>query len=267
MPHGYSTVGRVRRIGENVASEWRGRRVFGFHPHASAYCTSPEKLIPLSDEVASRAGLFIPNLETAFNLVMDGRPLIGERVVVFGLGVVGLLTTRLLSQHPLNQLVVFDRKENRRQVACRLGADVATPGSEIDRWRVLNNSDQVSTEGADLVYELTGNPEVLNAAIEVCGYDSRIVVGSWYGSKTAEVKLGGRFHRRRMSIISSQVSTISPQLRGRWSKGRRLQSVINQLSSVPWEDLITHEYAIEDAHKAYDSLTSEKPGIQYIFKY
>ena len=36
------------------------------------------------------------NLETALNVVLDAAPRLGERVAVFGQGVVGLLVTQLL---------------------------------------------------------------------------------------------------------------------------------------------------------------------------
>ncbi len=43
---------------------------------------------------------FLPNMETAVNLVQDGAPVLGERVLVLGQGVVGLFTTALLSEFP-----------------------------------------------------------------------------------------------------------------------------------------------------------------------
>ena len=48
-------------------------------------------------------------METAVNLVHDGNPLLGEMVVVTGLGIVGLLTTQILSQFPLAELVVIEK--------------------------------------------------------------------------------------------------------------------------------------------------------------
>ena len=54
-------------------------------------------------------------METAVNLVMDARPIIGERVMVIGQGIVGLLTTALLSRFPLNRLITLDRYAIRRR--------------------------------------------------------------------------------------------------------------------------------------------------------
>ena len=50
-------------------------------------------------------------METAVNLVQDGAPILGERVLVLGQGVVGLLTASLLSEFPLESLVTVDNFE------------------------------------------------------------------------------------------------------------------------------------------------------------
>ena len=52
--------------------------------------------------------VLLPFMETAVSFVMDGQPLIGEQVVVFGQGVIGLLATRLLAEYPLASLVTVD---------------------------------------------------------------------------------------------------------------------------------------------------------------
>ena len=53
-------------------------------------------------------------METAVNLVQDGSPKFGERVLVLGQGVIGLLTASLLDEYPLEILVTADCYERRR---------------------------------------------------------------------------------------------------------------------------------------------------------
>src|SRR5262245_41575667 len=114
LKYGYATIGRVMVVGANVAPEWQGRLVFSFHPHESHFLASPAELIPVPAPLSLEEATFLPNMETAVNFLMDGQPLIGERVVVFGQGVVGLLTTALLAQLPLARLVTVDRYPVRR---------------------------------------------------------------------------------------------------------------------------------------------------------
>ena len=77
--------------------------------------------------------VFLPNMETAVNLVMDGAPLIGERVAVLGQGIVGLLTTALLARFPLERLVTLDRYALRRQASLALGAEASLDPSDPRR--------------------------------------------------------------------------------------------------------------------------------------
>ncbi|HCB02581.1 MAG TPA: hypothetical protein DEP19_09380 [Anaerolineae bacterium] len=119
-----------------------------------------------------------------------------------------------------------------------------------------------------MVYELTGSPTALNDAIELTTFSGRIVIGSWYGEKKSEVNLGGSFHRSRIKLISSQVSTIMPELSGRWDKARRFQVTWEALERVKPEKWITHRFSLSDASKAYQ-LLDENPQetIQVIFTY
>jgi threonine dehydrogenase-like Zn-dependent dehydrogenase len=195
-------------------------------------------------------------METAISLLHDGAPHIGERVVVFGQGVVGLLTTALLHQSALDLLMVVEPDGFRRTMALELGADLAISGIDNESAPGVQALRTSTPGGADLIYELTGNPEVLNDAIAIAGFDSRIVVGSWYGQRRASLDLGGRFHRERMRIISSQVSMIDPSLRGRWTKTRRLETAQKWLDEVHPERLITHSFPIERAADAYSLIAN-----------
>ena len=79
-------------------------------------------MIKAPDGISAEDAAFLPTMETAVNLVMDGQPSIGEQVAVFGQGVVGLLVTALLSEMPLASLVTIDQHERRRRESLALGA-------------------------------------------------------------------------------------------------------------------------------------------------
>jgi len=122
--------------------------------------------------------------------------------------------------------------------------------------------------GADLTYELSGNPMALDQAIAVTGFNGRIVIGSWYGQMRADLNLGGRFHRSRLRLISSQVSTVAPEWGGRWTKNRRLQVAWRMLQQVRPAHLITHRFPFEQASQAYDLLDQHpEDAIQVLFAY
>ena len=114
LAYGYACVGVVRELGGMVTGEWKDRLVFSFQPHTSHFVAKTDSLFPIPKSLSPENACFLPNMETAVNLVQDGAPILGERVLVLGQGVVGLLTAFLLGEFPLENLTVVDGIEKRR---------------------------------------------------------------------------------------------------------------------------------------------------------
>ncbi|MFH1382938.1 MAG: zinc-binding alcohol dehydrogenase [Chloroflexota bacterium] len=261
LKYGYSAVGQVIDTGPETDSGWQGKMVFAFHPHESYFAAPTSELIPLPDGIAVEDAVLLPNMETATNFLMDGQPLIGEQVAVFGQGIVGLLTTALLARFPLASLVTLDRYPRRRDISLRWGAHASLDpeaADVIEQTRALLQGSRPYS-GADMIYELSGAPAALDQAIAVAGFNGRIVIGSWYGQKRANIDLGGRFHRSRIRLISSQVTTVAPEFTGRWSKARRFQVAWEMLQQVKPSCCITHNFHITRAEEAY-RLLDENPA-------
>lgn len=252
LKYGYSTVGEVIDAADAALT---GRMVFSFHPHESHFWAFPDELMLLPEGIDPQDAVFLPNMETAVNLALDGAPALGERVTIFGQGVVGLLTGALLAQFPLERLTTLDPLPLRRQTSLALGAHSSLdPGGLAD-----DDPDWLPAQDADLVYELSGNPAALIQAIRCAAFSGRVVIGSWYGEKPVPMDLGGRFHRSRIRLLSSQVSTIAPELTGRWSKERRFDVAWEMLQRVHPARLITHRFPLDRANEAYWML-EENPG-------
>lgn len=264
LRYGYAAVGVVDEVGAEVPGEWIGERVFAFNPHESHFLAKNDDVMRIPEEIDDATATLLPLVETAINFVHDGGPRLGERVVAFGQGPVGLLTTGLLAQFPLDQLVAVDPIEKRRRLARRFGVDRALSPAALDQQYDPEQEDA----GTDLTFELSGNPEALDDAIRTTGYDGRIVVGSWYGTKETELDLGGRFHRSRITIESSQVSTVDPALRGRWDAERRLSVAWERLADLETDPLITHREPLSNASVAYERLDDRADGVvTTVFEY
>jgi 2-desacetyl-2-hydroxyethyl bacteriochlorophyllide A dehydrogenase len=267
LRYGYAVAGRVVGLGPDVPGDMAGRRVFCFHPHASRMNLSAAGLLSIPKDVDDRDALFLANMETAVTLMLDGRPAVGETVAVFGQGVVGLLATALLARHPLKRLVTFDPIPRRREISLAAGAHAAYDPRQADARAGRLSSDSGGAM-ADLVFELSGEPATLNAAIAACGFGGRIVIGSWYGTKPAVLDLGGRFHRSRIRLISSQVSTLPAEASARWDPARRVETAWEMIRCVRPSRFITHEMPVERAAEAYDLLDRRPEDVlQVVFTY
>ena len=262
---GYSSVGRVVETGAEVSRFSVGDLVFAHHPHQSGYVVPAAFLVALPQDVAPEVAVLTANLETALTVVLDARPRLGEAVFVAGQGVVGLLITMLLARAGAQPIITADGYPLRREAALRAGAHEALVPGETVPEQVRRST---AGRGADVAIEASGHPAALQSCLDAVAFGGTVVVASWYGSRRATLDLGGAFHRRRVRVLSSQVSTLDPALSARWSRERRAALVAAFLGQLPLADLITHRFALRDAARAYE-LLDRTPGeaLQVVLTY
>jgi 2-desacetyl-2-hydroxyethyl bacteriochlorophyllide A dehydrogenase len=257
IKYGYASVGRIVEVGPEVRRLHVGETVFVLHPHQTEYVVPEAMTVRLPAGLSPELGIFVANLETATNVVLDAAPRLGERVIVFGQGTVGLLITQLLKRTGAGQVVVVDPLARRRHLAEQLGADIVyAPGVSL------------SGMDFDLAIEVSGNANALDQALTSVAFGGTVVVCSWYGTKPVPLLLGGPFHRRRLRIVSSQVGTIDAALQPRWTYARRLAVACELLPRLQLEPLITHRVPFAQAAEAY-RLIDEHPesAIQVVLTY
>jgi len=248
--YGYSCVGRVERSRASLAE---GRRVFAFHPHQDAFVVPAADVVPVDDLDPRRATL-LPLVETALQAVLDAGSVLGEAVVVTGLGSVGLLVAVLL-QRAGARVVAAEPSGDRRAVAADLGVAAVVPGE------LAAALDDVAPAGVPLLVEASGRPETLRAGLTHLAHEGEALVVSWYGTKEATLPLGAEFHRRRLRIRSTQVSTIPAAQAGRWTVARRRAVARDLLAELRLDPLATHAFAFADAAAAFAAVDEGAAGL------
>lgn len=206
VKYGYSSVGVVAA----GAAAWLGRRVFCLHPHQDRYVVPVSAVAPVPDAVPDARAALAANMETAVNGLWDGAPRIGDRVAVIGAGVVGALAAALAARIPGADVELIDVNPDKAEVAAALGVAFALP--------------ETATPEADLVIHASGTSDGLARALELAGFEARVVDLSWYGDRAVILPLGEAFHSRRLRLISSQVGAVATAQRPRWDHRRRLAS-------------------------------------------
>jgi threonine dehydrogenase-like Zn-dependent dehydrogenase len=182
---------------------------------------------------------------------LDAGQVTQETVVVLGLGAVGILTALLLRRAGADVLAA-DPLAERRELARSLGIPAAAPEELPAR---------LPTAGVPLLVELSGAPAALADALPLLAHEGTALVGSWYGRQQVPLPLGGAFHRRRLTIRSSQVSTIPAALAGRWDVARRRSAAAVLLGVLPLAALATTEFPFDEAARAYEALDRRAPGV------
>ncbi len=240
VKYGYCAVGTV----EAGPDDWRGQTVFCLHPHQSLFRAPLERLTRLPAALPARRATLAANMETALNALWDSGAGPGDRVVIVGAGVVGLLVGFLAARLPGADVTIVDVDASRAGVARALGIGFAAPDN--------------APGDADVVFHASASAGGLALALRSGGLEARIVELSWYGAGETTVALGGAFHSRRLRLIASQVGEIAASRRPRWGYGRRLEKALELLCDQRLDALITGEIAFEDMPAALPSLLA--PG-------
>lgn len=252
--YGYAWVGEV--IESRSAAHQPGARVFALLPHGEEHVCDAARVRILPPEIPPARAVLSANLETAINVVWDAGIGLGDDVVVLGGGMVGLLAGYLAKRSGAARVRLLEPSRLRCTAALALGFDEATSPAEADRDR------------ADVVLEATGDPASLEGAIALAGDEATIVVASFYGARVAAVPLGADFHRRRLTLRSSQVSRLPPGRMPRWSFERRFALVTDLLQFAGLDALLDPPVAFDEAAALYERL-ARAPGqsLQTVFRY
>ncbi len=250
---GYEEVGEVieagrdsgRSVGEIVYGAW-GHRAEAVVPAAAIRGV----LGPGTDPIL---GIYSHVGPIALNGAHDAAPRLGEIVAVFGLGVVGQLVVQLLRRAGA-RVIAVEPIAKRREIATSLGlTDALDPadGGVADRIRSLTEG-----RGADVCVEAAGSTRALHEAIRSCAYNSGVVAMGFYQGEAAGLSLGEEFHHARISLISSQIGGIAPELQHRWDRARLVRAfmAIAEAREVRCTELVTHRIPAREAAAAFEML-------------
>jgi 2-desacetyl-2-hydroxyethyl bacteriochlorophyllide A dehydrogenase len=260
---GYQNVGRVAFAGARSGFSV-GDLVLSRFPHQAMFTTEADPLViyRIPENIDAETAVFANLLVVALNALLDAPVRLGDVVAVHGLGIMGLFCAQLAAKTSPH-VIAFDPSPARRAVAQRLGIRAAASAQEAHE-EILRRS---NGRGADLSFEVSGAPAALQNAIRSTGVEGTIAVVSWYGSQEVKLVLSPEFHERRLKIISSHISSISPDLQPRWNPARRMDVVWDLLPTLHARELITHRVPFERAQEAYQLFANGGDALGVVLNY
>jgi threonine dehydrogenase-like Zn-dependent dehydrogenase len=212
--------------------------------------------VPLDPEIPFEDAVFLASMETAVAISHDAAPILGDRVLVAGQGVIGLLVAEILAASSPARVVTLEPHAARRRASEALGCLALDPR---DPSAPAKLAEATEGRGFDVAINASAEGEGLQTAIEALGFGGCVVEASYYGSRSVTLSLGEAFHRKRLAIRSSQVSTVNPALSARWDKRRRLALALEMVRRIRPSKYITHRFALERAQEAFN-LIRDRPG-------
>jgi threonine dehydrogenase-like Zn-dependent dehydrogenase len=243
VKYGYAVVGQV----EAGPPHLRGRTVFALHPHQDEFMLPTGAVTPVPNNVPPQRAVLAANMETALNAMWDGAPGPADRIAVVGAGVVGALVAFLCARLPGADVTLIDIDPARVALARALGVGFALP-----------------TDGpkeCDLVFHASGVGTGLATALALAGDEGRIIDMSWYGTEDVTIPLGGAFHSRRLTLLSSQVGKVAPSHRPRWTPARRMAAALDLLADTGLDALFAPAVAFNDLPSQLPRILAPSSGV------
>jgi len=217
------------------------RRDGGFAQYVSV---PPKNLVPVPDGVSMEAASMTEPCAVALHaLKRAGGGFVGETVVIFGAGPIGLMAAQWARIMGARQVVVFDLVAEKLKMAERLGFELALnvrqcdPLAEIDRL--------TAGHGAEVCVEGAGVPVTLNQAISAARVGGRVVI---LGNPLAEVTLPAglisQAMRRELDILGTWNSSFSAA--GNNDDWRAVLAAAAR-GAIDLDALVTHRVALDGA--------------------
>jgi threonine dehydrogenase-like Zn-dependent dehydrogenase len=175
--------------------------------------------------------VFLTNLITAFNVILDAGIKLGDTVVISGLGVLGQLAAQMAKMSGAHKVFGIDLFEKRFEAAICNGVDkVYNPEKNKDIAYEIRK--ETNNKGADVVIEFSGTQKALNEAIRIAAPDTQVIAAGWYQGKCEGLDLSKEYHHNRIKISCSQTGRINPALSHTWDNQRK--SYMNASVSISY---------------------------------
>jgi 2-desacetyl-2-hydroxyethyl bacteriochlorophyllide A dehydrogenase len=259
---GYSEVGQVVDVADDVTTLAVGDVVHGIWGHRSD-AVLPASVLEwrvMPADAHPVLGTFARVGSIALNAVLAADVRLGERVAVFGQGVIGLLATRLATLAG-GRVYAVDTLAQRLAKARSFGAVEAVDASRDGGAGAYIR--EVTGGGADSAIELSGADRALHEAVRSVVVEGLVAASGFYQGGAGNLRLGEEFHHNRVRIVASQISGVPVGLGGRWDQARLVRTVMDLIlaGEVDAAALVSDIVEASDVASVFERLDSGDPDI------
>ncbi len=257
---GYDHIGEVVEVGPEVDRAWLGRKVGSYAAHAAYVLGRPAALRPVHREVPDEEAAFFTLAEIAMNGVRRGQVTWGETVAVYGLGLLGQLVARLCRLAGAALVIGVDVAPSRLTLFpahTRMAALDPAQGDLIPKVQEL-------TRGrlADVVFELTGNPEAIPGEFALLRRQGRMVLLSSPRGPTPLFDFHDLCNSPSYTIIGAHNSShpAHETLQQPWTQQRHAELFFDLVAAGELEiaPLISHRLPFSEAPGIYAALRADR---------
>ena len=274
---GYCNAGVIVEVGAGVTEFQLGDRVVSNGPHAEIVCVPRNLCAKIPDGVSNEEAAFTVLASIALQGLRLSMPTLGERFMVFGLGLVGLLAVQFLRASGCPVLAV-DVSQERLKLAESFGAKAVNLSKEADPVAAaLNWTGGLGVDGVIVAASAKGD-DIVHQAAESCRKRGRIILvgvvnlnlrrNDFY-EKEISFQVSCSYGPGRYDEKYEQAGHDYPFGFVRWTEQRNFEAVLEALRSrqLHVKELITHRIALAEAAGMYDKVLHDPTSLGIIIEY
>jgi L-iditol 2-dehydrogenase len=211
-----------------------------YHGVLTNYVSHPEDMcFKLPENVSNLEGALVEPLAVGLHASDQGGVKLGDTVVIFGTGCIGLMTILACKAKGASKIIVVDILDNRLQTAKKIGA------THIINAKDCNAIDKIEEitegKGADVVIDTAGAEATVKNTVDVVKSSGTIVLVGMTPKDEVE------FNFMKLMSKEAEVKTVF--------RYRNLYPIaINGIASgaINIKDIVSHEFDFEQTKEAFD---------------
>lgn len=277
LPLGYCNAGVVLESGVRATEFQPGDRVVSNGSHAEIVSVPQMLCAKIPDSVSDEQAAFTVLASIGLQGVRLAQPTLGETVVVYGLGLVGLITVQLLVANGC-QVIGIDINPMRLKLAEQFGAMPIDASADVDVVAVVQSMTEARGADAILITASAKTDEIVHSAAQMCRVRGRIVLVGVVGlnlrrsdfyEKEITFQVSCSYGPGRYDDAYESQGHDYPVGYVRWTEQRNFCAVLNLMASgrLAVEELITHRYQIEEAPSAYGLIQNDPSALGVVLGY
>jgi threonine dehydrogenase-like Zn-dependent dehydrogenase len=245
-------------VGKNIDKQWIGRKVGSYASHSAYVALSPEHVRVVPDNVSADDASFFTLAEIVMNGIRRGEVTWGDAVVVYGAGLLGQLAARFCYLAGARPVICIDVSDKRLGLLPNVIKSINSKNEDA----VESVSKMTNGRMADVVIEVTGNPDVIPQEFKVLKRQGKIVILSSPRGTTANFDFHDLCNSPSYTIIGAHNASHPPveTAYNQWTQKRHAELFFNFLKDgeLDMKPLISHTGSYTEAVKFYQILLEDR---------
>jgi len=254
---GHEVAGEVVAVGTAASGLVVGDRVTGLFQRGFAdYAMAPADRVARLPDGIGAVHAFGEPLACVISAARRTRVDLGDRVIVVGLGFMGLLMLQLVRSMGAAHIIGVDVRGDALAAARRLGADEAVTPEALDRGLLASFAIEGSLArgGVDVVVEATGTQAGLTLAGELVRQHGILsILGYHQGApRSVDMRL---WNFKAFDVVNAHERRTDYRM-----DCMRRGLALAAGGRLDLASLVTHTFALDDVGRAFQALATKPPG-------